>query len=199
MKIGIDLDGVVVDLVTPLLNYYNKKNGTSFVYRQINHHDFWVLLGLSRQDGVQSVDEFMEDTSFDVVKPQEGAIEAIKELGEEHELVVVTSRPELYVEKTLEWIDHYLSGVFDRAVFTHEYPAVAGVVRKGEICKAEKVDVMVEDFDRNLLGCAKFCKKVLLFDQPWNQKSQLPENGIRIKSWDDVLKQVNEIQSEVKE
>jgi uncharacterized HAD superfamily protein len=49
---------------------------------------------------------------------------------------------------------------------------------------------MIEDFDRNLLGCARVCKKVLLFDQPWNKNTKLPENAVRVKNWEEALKEI---------
>jgi uncharacterized HAD superfamily protein len=165
MKIGIDLDGVVVDLVSPLLEHHNDKHGTNFVYQDIVEHDFWNPLGLSREEGERRLIEFMQETDFDVIKPQLGAIEAVKKLSEDHELFVVTSRPELYTKKTFEWINHHLPNIFKKIVFTYQYPAIKGIVRKEEICRDESIDIMIEDFDRNLLGCARVCKKVLLFDQ----------------------------------
>jgi len=196
MKIGIDLDGCVVDLMTPFLAHYNGKKGTSIEYGDLFCHDLWFPLEIKREEAFESVFSFMREEPFDVVLPHEGAIEAIKKLSEEHDLMVITSRPELYVEKTLRWIDGHLPRVFEKVVFTHEYALDGNVkTRKEQICQREGVDLMIEDYDKNLLSCAEVCKRVLLFDQPWNQNSKLPENGVRIKSWDDVLKQVNEIQS----
>jgi uncharacterized HAD superfamily protein len=189
MKIGIDLDGVVVDLMTPFLEHYNEKNGTNFEYGNLFAHDLWLPLKIERAAAFKAVYSFMNETGFKLVLPHEGAIEAIKKLNEEHDLVVITSRPELYAEKTIKWLNYHLPEVFEKVVFTHEYTLDGSAkVKKEQICKQEGVDLMIEDYDKNLLSCATVCKKVLLFDQPWNQNVELPNNATRVKSWGDVLK-----------
>lgn len=194
MKIGIDLDGVVVDIMSPFIEYHNGKYKSEFTYESVTDHSFWIPWKLSREEGNRRLLEFMDECEFSVVKPQDGAIEAIRKLAEEHELVVVTSRPETYSKKTLDWIEHHLPGVFKKVNFTYQTPFVEGVVRKSLICKSEGVDVLIEDYPTNVLGCAGVCKKVLMFNQPWNQSvKELPGNVERVKNWSDVLERVNEI------
>ena len=104
MIIGVDLDGVVVDLMTPFLEFHNRNYGTSFSYQSITHQDFWIPLGLEKEEANQRLFEFMKNSSFHDIKPQRGAIDALKKLSRNHRLDVITSRPEFYTEKTIQWL-----------------------------------------------------------------------------------------------
>ncbi|MBU0907661.1 MAG: hypothetical protein KKD18_01970 [Nanoarchaeota archaeon] len=192
MRIGIDLDGVAVDIMTPFIAFHNERYGSDFTYEGITEHQFWNPWGLTREEGNLRLLEFMDMNEFSVVKPQEGAIEAIRKLAEEHELIVVTSRPDSYTEKTLEWIEYYLPGVFSRVLFTHQISSEEKFKKKA-ICSAEKIEVLIEDFDWNVLSCADVCKKIIVFDQPWNKGAELPENAVRVMSWEEVLNIVGEM------
>ena len=191
MKIGVDLDGVVVDLMTPFLEFHNRNYGTFFSYRDITSHNFWIPWGLEKEEANRRLFEFMENSSFYDIKPQRGAISSVKKLSQNHRLDVITSRPEFYKEKTIQWLDYYLPKVFREVIFTYQYPLVDGISRKGEICMAKGIEIMIEDIDRNALACVQFCEKVLLFDQPWNQDAKLSDNIVRVKNWKEVLREID--------
>ncbi|MFH1290537.1 MAG: hypothetical protein ABIH92_03955 [Nanoarchaeota archaeon] len=116
----------------------------------------------------------------------------MKELSEDNGLVVVTSRPHFFEEKTLQWIDKYLPGVFEKVLFTNQYSQDSKdkQTTKSAICKAEGVEILFEDHDFQANDCAEVCKKIFVFDQPWNQNVELPENAVRVKNWGDFLRLV---------
>ena len=198
MKIGVDLDGVVVDIMTPILKHYNEKYETSFSCKDLFSHELWEVFGLAKEESLKRVLEIMGNLNFDEVRALTGSIDTLKKLSKDHNLVVVTSRPNFFEENTLKWIDKYLPGAFEKVLFTNQY-SMDGEDKqttKSEICKAEGVEILLEDHDFQVNDCSPVCSKILVFDQPWNQSSKLPENAVRVKNWDDVLREVNEIQSE---
>jgi uncharacterized HAD superfamily protein len=61
--------------------------------------------------------------------------------------------------------------------------------RRGDkLAVGPKFDVFVEDFLDEIKTIAKAGIFTILFDQPWNQTSNLPANCKRTYNWDDVLK-----------
>ena len=189
MKIGIDLDGVAADWVTPFLEFHKERYGGSFSYDEITSHDFWDIFGITRDEAIHRAHEFYLETPFDIVLPVEGAVESIKALREVHELVVITARPFVYKQKTLDWLKEHFPDVFDKVVFTNQYSkSDSGVnTTKAAICEQEKIDLLIDDYDKYVWECAPVCGQVLLFDQPWNQGVELPGNAVRVKSWSEVM------------
>jgi len=192
MKIGIDLDGVVVDIMTPILKYYNEKYDVSFTYSDLFSHDLWNVFSITREESTSRVLEIMDGLEFDEIEARDGAIETLRKLSENNELVVVTSRPVSFEEKTTKWIGKYLPGVFSGVFFTNQYSKDSKdkQTTKSAICRAEGVEILLEDHDFQVNDCSEVCKKIIVFDQPWNLGRALPENAVRVKNWDDVLRLV---------
>lgn len=193
MRIGIDLDGVTADIMSPFLKYYNEKYSTNFLYNSLIVHDFWEVIGITKEEAIVVLHNFYEEVDFDEIKPIESAIESIKLLGEKNELIAITARPLSYQTKTLLWLDKYLPGVFNEVVFTNQFSKQNGDSKttKGAICKEKRIDVMIEDFEKYALDCAQCCKNVLLFDQPWNRHYREQGNIIRVNNWEEVLREVD--------
>jgi len=62
------------------------------------------------------------------------------------------------------------------------------IKKKSEICKELRIDFLVEDSLEYARECAKNGTKVFLFNAPWNQTDNLPDNIIRINSWNKIIK-----------
>ena len=50
-----------------------------------------------------------------------------------------------------------------------------------------KVELIIEDSLETAEECASSGLRVLLFDCPWNQNSNLPEGIMRVKSWKEIV------------
>lgn len=195
MKIGVDLDGVVVNIMQPILERYNSLYGTSWEYEDLYSHDLWDVFGITKEESMKRVLEIISELDFDEVVGHEGAVEGLKMLNEEHELIAITSRPTFFEDRTLKWIEKYVPGVFKKIVFTNQYSNdhASTKTSKSAVCRAEGIDIMFEDYIDYILDCAPVCKKVFMFSQPWNRNVKLPENAIRVMNWGEVLKEINGI------
>ena len=115
--------------------------------------------------------------------PIEGAIKGLPSLNR-HEVWLVTSRPTYSRSVTLSWLEehkiHYDNIIFDR--------------RGDKLSVGPKFDVFVEDFLEEAHIIAKAGIFTLLFDQPWNKASVLPENCERVYDWNDISLIIKDIE-----
>ena len=51
MKIGIDIDGVILDFASKFLEYYNKKHKKNISIEDWITYNFWDLVSMSEEEG----------------------------------------------------------------------------------------------------------------------------------------------------
>ena len=104
-KIGVDLDGVMCDMLTPLLVLYNQTYGTSLTVEDIVT---WELPEGSFELFSQTKDFFRG------LDPIQGAIEGVNELAISHDLFFVSCAanvPQVAHDKMTWWIEHNLTHI----------------------------------------------------------------------------------------
>lgn len=80
MRLIIDMDGVLVDMLSSLVEQYNHEFAKSMTVADITQ---WKL-----PDGMHEI--FKRPGFFRHLKPYDGAVEAIKTLGRNHRIVIAT-------------------------------------------------------------------------------------------------------------
>ena len=112
-------------------------------------------------------------------------------LNEVNDLFVVTSRPNYTQEKTISQINHFFPQNFLGIYFTDEWSQNSGK-KKEDICLDLSVDVLIEDSLENTLACSLKGINTLLFDCPWNECEDLPNNIMRINNgWKEAVEVLN--------
>ena len=184
--IGVDIDEVLLDLVTPLTEFHNERYGTTFSrkdFKTYNLGDTWLC---SKEEAYGKIYEFFHSPYFEQIKPFRKSQKVVDFLSKNNELIIITSRPDYIQNKTEKWIERNYPNNFSRMHFTHEW-SKNGNTRKKDICLSEGVNVLIEDNLDKALGCASTSIDVLLFDCPWNQKQDLPKEITRIYNWGEIL------------
>ena len=187
MLIAIDIDDVLVDFINCLLEYHNKTYNTSLTKEKIHTYRFWEIWGGNREESIKKIRDFKETDIYGNIRPFSKAIESMNLLKENHKLVIVTSRST--IEETKIWINKHFPNIFDNIYFSYNYYTKEGSKTKSEICKELNVDILIEDSLDYARECSDKGIKVFLFDAPWNQCEELPENIIRVKDWNEILSQ----------
>jgi len=189
MNIGIDLDDVIVDFFPSFLIFYNQKYRKKFELADLTRYHIWeVGIGRDMEEAIVLVDEFFYSEDFINMPLVTGAQAGVEELSKRYGgLVLVTSRPMRWRERTQSFIEH----AFPKVPIEVNYSS--GLHRqgisKGQICKRGGVDVFVEDCLEYAEECAANRIRTLLLDKPWNQGSN--GNVERVYSWDDILEKIN--------
>ncbi|MBI4896430.1 MAG: hypothetical protein HY832_02680 [Candidatus Aenigmarchaeota archaeon] len=187
MLIGVDVDDVLVDFVTPFVEYMNKTYGTSLTRDHVVAFDVWDILGGSKEEAKKKIHEFYETKSFKELQPMQEALSGVKYLSEKHTLVVITSRSPHLSSLTTEWIKQYFPNTFSNIYFTGHWMNPEIKMKKADVCAQLHVDVMIEDSLEYAQECAEKGTTVLLVDAPWNQAYHLPAQVVRTRGWEEIL------------
>lgn len=190
MKIGIDLDEVVVDFLEGLLDFYHRVVGKRFRREEFSSYDFWETWGGTREEAIEITDKFHQSEHFENIVPIEGAIDSIKRLSEKHEIFFITSRPGFWKEKTSNWLKKYFPKGNFKIIFSGDFHDQGRT--KAEICEELEIPLMFEDNKHYALSCAERGIKVILFDKPWNKGFE-HENLVRVHSWEEAVREVEKL------
>jgi uncharacterized HAD superfamily protein len=196
MKIALDIDDVLADCNAGINAFLSEEKGI-FLQREDWH--FFNLeenIGHTLEEAKALYAEFHYSKYLHELTLIDGAQEAIQELAQDHTLIAVTSRGDDLDEATQKVIQQF-AGHISELFYTNQYHRSnldrKEKVSKGEICKREKVDLIIEDGLPNMETCLAHGIPVLLFDAPWNQLEQLPAGVYRVHSWKEALEYIRTI------
>ena len=109
-----------------------------------------------------------------MLKPKEGAVEIINKLKKDgHEIIIVTARSSAKENQNIDFLNEH-NIPFDKFY--------EGIKEKGELCKKENIDILIDDSYVHYKQCQKQNITAILFDAPYNRKY---EECQRVKSWNE--------------
>ncbi len=191
MKIGIDIDGVLV-------NYYEAcmDNATKYFYEHkikynIDSSKYYEtdIFNVPYENMEKVWNEYLEDYARRY-PPRKYAAEVISKLKENNEICIITARNEEGLPEEAqgtmglmvkEWLDNNKIE-YDKLIFSNG--------SKLEICKQENIDIMIEDKPTNVLEISNYIP-VLCFDNPYNRQVA-GNNIIRVYSWYNILQNIED-------
>jgi len=175
MKIGIDFDDVIVDLVSRWLELYNKDWNDDLTNLEINDWD--ISRFVKPVCGDKIYDYLDRPELYDNISFIPGAIETIQKLkSENHEIFVITSydHPSKYIilknNNIVDDKNHYI------------------VTDEKWLCD---IDVLLDD---NLSICMKCDKRIksFVFDRPHN-RNKFANKQARVFSWNEFYQKIQEL------
>ena len=189
MKIGLDVDGVLLDFVTPFWKFHNENHNTDIDLSKVVKSDYYFadFLGISREEEKKRMTDFFNHNYFYDLKPIIGSQEIVEKLSKKHSLYVITSREDSWRTKTIKSLDKHFKDKFNQVFFTGNYKGLN--VEKADICLDLNIDLLVDDHLANVLGCSKVGVNSLLYDASHNG-ADLPANVNRVYSWEDIFNKI---------
>jgi uncharacterized HAD superfamily protein len=185
MKIAIDIDGVLLDIVVNFCEIFNKKHGTSYIKKDITNWEFFNDWNLSEEEAFEIFFQIYEDT-MSVPFIDETAPDYMEELNRNHEVFILSARASQYRSQIIEKLK--LHGIrkgeqYIKLILVHHKPYASK--------QDYEFDVYVDD-NPHLAEAIKSMKDryLLLYDQPWNQNFLCENNIIRVYNWKDVYKKI---------
>lgn len=182
MNIGIDIDNTISttrETIMEVAERLNKENN------RINQFD-WSYYNLQKSLGWDNAttQHFLTTYLADIyrqVQPKPNATEVIKELHEEHRIILITSRNQRNQEITditLNWLNQhdiaYDKLVMNRTDNMHHFSKLADCLENG-------VEIMIEDH-HDLAMEISTQLPVILFDYPYNAHL-MNDRIIRVQDW----------------
>jgi 5'(3')-deoxyribonucleotidase len=184
LKIAIDFDSTLFPTMEKVLEFYNKRHGTSLELSQITTYNLSESLEAEVAD--ELIELFVEKDVYTCLQPYKGAAKALKTLAEQgHEIYVATDTD----ARNLEWKEKLLQEYFP-------FIPKKNLLRIGNKALLN-VDILIEDKMDNLTQI--FAERVC-FDQPWNQSASkdIAYNIYRIHHWGEINNVINKIDREMK-
>lgn len=182
MKIGIDLDGIVCDVV-PSIKKVLADLGYKLPFSYVNHDWGWTDSGLPSDaldkawDCIVKTPNFWESVPpMDDVKPMYYFWRQYKDI---YDIYFITSRPETVGrtvrQQSVNWLSKHFNGINSNI----DVLAVEGAHQKAEVLEALNINYFIDDFTKTIVTCmAKFPKcKSYLRNQPWNAADHI--HGIK--------------------
>ncbi len=174
MRLGIDLDGVVADFNRGWMALYNEEFGTSLTPDLVVTWD-----GVHELAGFASMSEFWRwargtdrPSIFRHLPTFPGAVDSLRALAADHDIVIITTKPPWAVHDTFAWLADNEIPTREVHVTNHKHRVAA--------------DVYLEDSPYHLPALVERRpdSTVCRFVRPWN----VPVDGtIDIAAWDQFV------------
>lgn len=179
MRVGIDFDAVLADLLPVWLEEYAAQYGHLPHFKPITQADItiwnWHTLTVP-ECGDKLYREVRHPGIYERVQPVPGAqnvVDAWKQAG--YELVLVSSDGASHLECKLAWLDRHFTGMIDEVVVGREL--------KRNIAERMQLDVLVDDYPKNLIRLP--CRGILFRPDHYHysQRAKMPANVEVAESW----------------
>ena len=185
MKIAIDIDGVLLDIIVRYCEIFNKRYGTSYKKKDIKTWNFFSDWNIDEETAFKIFYEIYED-SQNVPFIDDKAPKIMKKLNERYDLDIVSARLPEYRSSIIEKLDSHdvKAGIqYTELILLHHRPY--------DIKLKQNYDLYVDD-NPNLVEPIKLMKErtLLLYDQPWNQDSVCEDNVYRVHNWEEVQEKI---------
>jgi len=182
MNIGIDIDGVIANFVGTFIPLAERRYGVQFAERDIYVHDLYLVLGVAEEEALRLIRMTIESNP----EPYSGAVEALGQLNAQHNIILLTARPEDLMDVTVEWLTRWS--------IPH-----AQLVHLNEGLKHEtslSLDMIVDDHLREAFGFIGKVPHIVVFDRPWNQTFNVSGLFNRVHNWEELLAFVSRLAAE---
>ena len=186
VRIGVDIDDVLVDALPHFLAAFNARFGKAVPLEQADWDIFRAFPEIPLPDR-RAFWRTLEDEGFLFQRPVHpeaaAAIRRLRDLS--HDLFLITGRLPWHRAPTVQWLaGQGLGEAFaDLRVKRPRRPAED---HKREAAAALRLDAFVEDERRTAEALLTLPLTVFLLDRPWNQGPALP--GLtRVRDWTEVL------------
>ncbi len=182
--IAIDIDEVLLPHFEGLIAWYNREYGTDLTLAHNHPSDPrpWGTDNIS--EAIKRVQRYFQTESFRNEEPFREAIEALRTLGDDYELIVITARDEIIEQATRDWLAKHFDQVFREAHFTAHYSLTGKNRSKVDVAKEAGAAYFIDDSLTTVLEVANAGIESILFGSyPWNQSKELPANVTRCHDW----------------
>ena len=196
MKIGLDLDGVVFDsekyfrVYAELYDILELHQNGIIDNREVRFQERYNW-------DKKTIDSFMNKYMFKIIKKCNlvpGAKEVIKLLKDEgHELIIITARGGItqgseYIKLTEDILKNNDMYIFDKYIWAAD--------SKCEACVNEKLDIMIEDSDKNCKLISDKKIRTLYFKDAPNFEVQENEYLKTVYNWGEIYRYIQEVCNE---
>lgn len=177
MRIGIDMDGVIVDTINYVASELSK-----YLNREVQPDE--VAHNLGEMQNIMQI--FIEhgERLLCSLAPIDLAVDSINSIALDHDVYIISARFHIHYDSTLQWLKKYGINV-DKVIFTEGKS-------KSNICIENGIDVFIEDSVKNALELADKGIRVILYSTEYNSSIQR-EDINRCDNWKCIVDAISRI------
>jgi uncharacterized HAD superfamily protein len=181
MKVAIDIDGVLLDIMVTYCKIFNNRYHTQYVKKDVIDWEFFKYWEISEKEAFEIFYDIYNN-SMGVPFIDANAPDIMKKLRNCHNVFIVTARNPEYEAPIVKKLNYHniKKGIhYEDLILLHHKPY--------DIKLSLDFDLYVDD-NPNLVQSIKKMpnKKLLLYDQPWNRDLVLPDNVKRVFNWREI-------------
>lgn len=179
MIIGIDFDGTVADTNVEKSTWIKRELGLE-VKPYLCDRTCCVKAIEEKEYERMSTEVFSEEATSRVL-PVSGALQAIEDLRQSNQVVIVTARAGSKLKAAAEWLDRY-----EQTRGLKYHGTTTDQASKAEVCVREGAQVLVDDDERHVAPAPSFGIQGILFKN--SAPISLERKGLKIcRSWNEIL------------
>tara|TARA_B110001454_G_scaffold397_1_gene285 strand:- start:366 stop:905 length:540 start_codon:yes stop_codon:yes gene_type:complete len=179
MKIALDVDGVLADVIQSWLNYNNSIR-QEISKQEISDWDFWKKFKINRYDFYAELSSCWKNWMS--IPPTETNLSlTTKNLSKIGQVDIVTARERSTDSFVKNWLNHY-------DISYDNYVSVIDGPMKADL----DYDVFIDDSPLNALKIIQEKKKIILYSQPWNQHI-LEDQIHRVSNLSEAIEEINSV------
>ncbi|MGH7432205.1 MAG: hypothetical protein ACREJL_00475 [Candidatus Methylomirabilales bacterium] len=197
MRIGVDIDDVLVDALPQFVAAFNARFAKAVPLEQADWDIFRVFPEIPHP-ARRAFWRTLEEERFLFQRPihpeAAAAIRRLRDLG--HDLFLVTGRLPWHRAPTLQWLAAEGLGEAFTDLLVKQ-PRLPREKHKRKAAAALRLEAFVEDERRTAEALVTLPLTVFLLDRPWNQGPALP--GLtRVRDWPEILARVTTVSGNVR-
>jgi uncharacterized HAD superfamily protein len=182
MKIAIDVDGVILDLMGEFCQIYNERFGTNYSKEDANNWDFYKDWEMSLEFLTDTF-RYLHENPMRTPLIDRAAPEIMKVLQLTHETDIITSR-EAHTRKALikrlDSLEIYKDSHYTNILITPLSPT--------DVKLRYDFDIFIDDNPNLGKSINNYENKILLlYSQPWNYSVQNAPKVVRVNNWNEIL------------
>lgn len=169
--IAVDFDDVVNNFSFEFLLYSQTTHGVRLTYDELYTYDYRICYGITDAVMHERIWDFCHQHHL-LVKPTQMVLDKLRDLTQDFDLHLVTSRCESITEITLNWLLQCAArDIFTAAHFTNGFATLYPERRrtKSEVCHEIGAVALIDDAPIHAVAAAKAGLSVYVPGQPWNK------------------------------
>lgn len=176
MKIALDVDSVLADVIIPWSKNYKLLYGKIINKSDINTWDFWKKLELNKKQ-FNEIFTITWNKWKDIPPTEKNLSNKINKLHEFGKIDIVTSRSTETISNVKKWLNW-------QNITYKKFIHVSSQSLKGNL----PYDIFIDDSPHNVVNAIKFNKYSILYNQPWNQQVKLHKKLFRVNNFNEAIK-----------
>lgn len=175
-KIGIDLDGVIVDFHQYFIEDFNRRNSSNLTIEDWTDYQF-SKAGFTQDSLNDYIVKMSMRGEFIHPKPMKDAVQSVNQLHDKNSIHIISYRNGRAKESAIAWLERW----------DIKYDSISFTKDKARLAYLLNCDLMIEDDPKNCQSVATIGIETLLFDRPYNRQLEDFPLITRVNNWKEIL------------